>query len=271
MAPPTSSPRLDDPGVSAERFETWRHSRAWIVATVILGVGLWAQLFWVGLAAEGQFEQPRPWAMIAYLMPLGLLAVGAWSRAPVVLLTLLPTSFLPGLTLLPETERALLGEAGSMIRVGATLALYLAVASAGSGPERVGEASIEPLEDQESAPAWSLRRFVLARLGVLGVLFALPAWAVFQDPQVAADLSRHYASDPAVARSFLGLTHFFVWSVAAYMMVLVPALNVEYDRRRLDRRIRELGEGLTRRKLGLRVAAWVGGSAAMILVAWWLT
>ena len=132
----------------------------------------------------------------------------------------------------------------------------------------------EPLANGEGSDAqetWVMQRFVMARIGVLAVLFALPAYSVFQDPEVASSLSKFYPDAPHVARTFLGLIHFFVWSVAAYMMVLVPSLNMEYDHRRLARKLGEQYRELTRKRIGLRVLAWVGVSAGMIGVMLLLT
>lgn len=260
-----------DPVVNLSGWDALRGGRVWAVAVAVLGLSLWAQLFLIGLLAEGQFDAPRPWAMIAYLMPIGLLATGVWSRAPVVLLTLFMTSFLPGLVLLPEQEKLLLAEGASMLRIGLTLTLFLAVASAGSGPEVEQATSTEPLGVDVHDEGAIVRRFVLARLGVLVLLFVVPGWAVFLDPSIASALSRNYPDAPHVARTFLGLVHFFVWSVAAYMMVLVPALNVEYDHRRLSRTLREQYDDLSRRAIGMRAAAWAALSAGMILAAWLLT
>ena len=249
-------------------------SKLWPVAVVVLGGSLWAQLFGLGLAAEGQFDQPRLGAMVAYLIPLFLLVAGVWTRAPVILLTLFMAGSLPGLLFLPDQEKILLGEGSSMLRIGLTLALYLAIASAGSGEDVGSDAPHEPLASGEGSDAqetWVMQRFVLARIGVLAVLFALPAYSVFQDPSVASALSKFYPEAPHVARTFLGLIHFFIWSVAAYMMVLVPSLNMEYDHRRLSRALGEQYRALSRKGIGLRVLGWVGVSAAMIGVMLLLT
>lgn len=246
-------------------WEVVRGARVWSVASTLVGLSLWAQLFWVGLMSEVQFDAPRNWALLAYGLPVLVLAVGVLTRTPVVLLVLWVGSFLPGLVLLPEPERELLMEAGSMLRVGVSMALFLAVASAGSGADEEGEdAPSEALPAQTLSARGEMRWFVFARLMVLGVLFVVPAYAVYQDVEVAAALSRSYGSGAQSARVFLGVVHFFVWSVAAYMMVLVPALNVEYDRRRLGRELRELREGLTWRAAGVRVGLWFALSAALV-------
>lgn len=261
-------PTPDAPATtSALSWSELMASKAWPLAVGVIGVSLWAQLFWVGLMAEGQFTQPRFSAMVCYLLPLMILGAGILARAPVILLALFTVGSLPGLVLLPDQEKLLLAEGFSMLRIGATLALYLAVASAGSAADVGTPVEVEPLPEDErllhSDPG-IIQRFVLARIGVLAILFALPAYAVFQDPVVALALSRHYGAAPEAARTFLGLIHFFIWSVAVYMMVLVPSLNLEYDYRRLGRRLSEQHSALTRPKIATRVGIWLAVSAAII-------
>ena len=48
------------------------------------------------------------------------------------------------------------------------------------------------------------------------------------------------------------------------MMVLVPSLNLEYDYRRLGRRLSEQHSALTRPKIATRVGIWLAVSAAII-------
>lgn len=242
-----------------------RSGPLWGAAALVLGVTLWAQLFWIGLGAEVQFDVPRPWAFIAYLMPLAMLAAGVWSRAPVILLTLFAGSFLPGLVLLAEPEQMLLMEGWSMLRVGACFALFLALVSAGSGEElEVGEV-VAPQGISTQEVDHELRRFVAARLGVLLVLWCVPAYGVYLDPEIASMISVNYEDASDVGRVFLGVVHFFIWSVAAYMMVLVPSLNVEYDRRRMRRELKAFGKGLTHKKSWIRIGLYLLTSVLVVL------
>lgn len=229
----------------------------WSVATLVLGAILWVQLFWLGVDAEMRFSEPRPWALLAYFLPLIMLFAGVWSRAPVILLTLFAGSLLPGLVLLAEPERLMLMEGGSMVRVGGAFALFLAIASAGSGSE-LDSGDISEMAREQSPVDAELRRFVLARLVVLVLLWCVPAYAVYLDPAIAGHIMASYGDSTHVGQVFLGVVHFFIWSVGAYMMVLVPALNVEYDRRRLKRELRQYLRGWGWRDGGLRMALYVG-------------
>lgn len=260
---PTQTP----PQASAQGWELLRSSRLWPAATIALGVSLWAQLFLIGIWAEGQFDVVRTHALLAYFIPLSLLFVGVKLRMAMVLLTFFPVLLLPGLVMLPAPERLMLAEGLSMVRLSASLALYLAVASAGADVVRQPEEA-EALDPQSlNASTLDYKRFILARIGVLIVLFLVPAYAIFQDPEVGAALATHYSEKPEVAQTFLGLMHFFAWSVAAYMMVLMPALNLEYDQRRLNRQLKSTLQELSARTIGKRVILWLclGGLAFGLL------
>ncbi len=274
-SPDTPEQGVQDVDAIASNWDAFKGGRLWPLAVGLLGGSVWAQLFLLGLIAEGQFASPRPIALLAYLLPLGILAVGIWSRASVLLLAVFMVGCMPGVVLLPGPERLLLLEGTSLVRIGLNVALYLAIASAGSGEESGEVVAFEHHEAQargdEGTPIWSLQRFVWSRIGILLVLFALPAYAIFEDPAVTQALNRNYGGAPEVAQTFLGLVHLFVWSVAAYMMVFVPSLNIEYDHRRLLRTLRQTYQDATRRRIGIRIAAWSVGTGILAALIWLTT
>lgn len=232
------------------------HAEAlWAPITGVLALGLWVQLFGVAALTELDFAEPRVHAVLAYLAPLGFALVGLVRRSPVLLLGLFAVGFLPGLVLLPGEERALLLEGWSLARVGAMLGLYLAVASAGAR-EQLEAQPIESLDEDEEASV-VVRRVIFTRAVALLVILAAPAYAVFQDVGVAAALSANYPDGPQAARAFLALVTFFSWCVCAYMMVLMPALNLEYDQRRLGRALDAMPDGFgaiaSARRVGVSV------------------
>ena len=257
-----------------EEAPSWRRDGPLYTAAIwALGAAFWAQLFWIAMLAEARFEVPRPWAFLGYLLPLGVLTAGALSRSPPLLLTLFAGSMLPGLVMLAEPERMLLMEGSSLLRIGAVFALYLAVASAGSGEDHAEPPRGEALKGTSFAPARAeeeqrLRRFVLARLAALGVLWAVPAYGVYLDPSLATLLSTHYGEAARIGQVFLGVVHFFIWSVAAYMMVLVPSLNVEYDKRRLARALGALVTTQSIKRSAIKALAYIAlgavGVAALL-------
>ena len=258
---PTPTDALGEPapgalGAPTRSWAQLRGARLWPAVTLLLGLSLWAQLFGVGALAELQFDSPRQHALLAYLVPLLALGAGVRLRMAMLLLTFFPVLALPGLLMLPDAERLMLAEGLSMVRLSASLALYLAIASAGADVARLAEHA-QPLEPSAEAVTLDYRRFVLARIGVLIVLFIVPLYAISQDAEIAAALLTHYRDKPEVAQTFLGLMHFFAWSVAAYMMVMMPALNLEYDQRRLERELAAWSARLARGLIMRRLALWI--------------
>ena len=132
----SDSIELHDPLDRTPRWSHFTGSGIWALAVAILGVSVWVQLFWIGLETELSFADPRPIALLAYLIPLGVLVAGIWSRGAILLLALFTIGCLPGVMLLPPAERAMMTQGGALIRIGLGLALYLAMASAGSGGRR---------------------------------------------------------------------------------------------------------------------------------------
>ena len=72
------------------------------------------------------------------------------------------------------------------------------------------------------------------------------------------------------ARTFLGLVHFFMWAVAAYMMVLVPAMNIEYDRRRFYKE--SVASWLQEEpwRIGAKIGLMSGAVGISFGLLWWL-
>lgn len=253
----TPSPETAIPPRAAPEW-SWsalRSSKLWGVATVLLGVGVWVQLFGAGAWTEVQLEQGRLHAVLAYLLPLFILGVGVWARMSLLLLLIMPLCLLPGLVMLPQAEHMVLSDGLSMIRVAASLGLYLAIASAGAGLDRQHD-DVVLLEDK--GQAFNHQRFVMIRIALLLILLVVPSYGIFQDPAIAQALTEHYKDGPDAARAFLSLTHFFCWSVVAYMMVLLPALNVEYEQRSLGRLLREQAQGLRRAAIARRTLLTLG-------------
>lgn len=253
----TSLPEPATPSRAAPEW-SWgalRSSKLWGVATLLLGVGVWVQLFGAGAWTEIQLDQGRLHAVIAYLLPLFILGVGVWSRMSLLLLMILPVSLLPGLAMLPQAEHMVLSDGLSMIRVAASLGLYLAIASAGAELDRRHD---EVVLLKDTGKAFNHQRFVLIRITLLLILLVVPSYGIFQDPDIAQALTQYYKDGPDAARAFLSLVHFFCWSVVAYMMVLLPALNIEYEQRSLGRLLIEQAKGLSKEAIARRTLLTLG-------------
>lgn len=263
----TREPAPEPERPPATSWDALRVSKLWPGVTSFLGVSLWAQLELMALLSELRFSDVRPLVVLAYVLPLALLGAGVWTRRAGLLLMGVLVALVPGLALMPEPDQALLREWSALLRVGASLLLYVAVASAGSGPSREAAAPTPLPPEADETPAMAQdHRFIAARLLVLAIMLLAPLYGIFADARIAAALATHYRESAEVARTFLSLTHFFAWSVVAYMMVLTPTLNLEYDRRRLERQLRERSAAWTARRLKLRVLMWCGITAAVALI-----
>ena len=274
------TPKRPAHGGAASRWERL-NQRVWPWVTWTLGGLLWVQMFALGLGFELGLAAPRPWALLAYLMPLGVLTLGVLWRSQVLLLTLVLCSSLPGLVVLPPEESAAMLAPASFLRIGLSILLYLAMASAGvtrkTGWDREGVS----LAQQETAVPGTtrpkaqidepgvLRRFIFWRIGVLVVLFVVPSYAVFADAQVGEAIATHYAENAMAARTFFALVHFFIWSVASYMMVLVPSMNIEYDRKRFDKTILQAFEHERSGRILARSAAVGLVTSVSAGLLWW--
>jgi hypothetical protein len=239
---------------ATERLTLRRQSAAWQLVTGALGISLWVQLFGAALGAQFGAPASQVGALLAYLLPLVTLALGAMWRNASVALFAVPISFLPGITLMPPLERLLLNDGLAMLRVGASLLLYMAAASAGLMADPVPGES-QPANDLREGGA-EYMRVVYGRAVALLVIFIAPAYAVYADPAIAALLSERYGGSPQVARAFIGMLHFFAWSVLAYMLVLLPVLNLEYDYKQLVLWTRDAPRQWTRAACGRRAGLW---------------
>jgi hypothetical protein len=231
-----------------------RQSATWQLVTTGLGVSLWVQLFGAALGARLGAPASEAGAALAYLLPLlALAAATVWRAAPLALL-IVPISLLPGLALLPPIERILLTEGAALLRIGLSLLLYMAAASAGLMADPVPGESTPSAEQREGGAEYM--QVVYGRAVVMLLVFIAPAYAVYADPAIAAALSERYGGSPEVARSFIGMLHFFAWSVLAYMLVLLPVLNLEYDYKQLILWTRDAPRQWTRASTGRRAVIW---------------
>jgi phage shock protein PspC (stress-responsive transcriptional regulator) len=203
----------------------------WQLVTIGLGLSVWLQLFSAPLLRELSAADGALVVASAYLLPLlALWTSTVWRSAPVSL-GAVPTSLLPGLALMPPLERLMFNDGVTLLRVGLSLLLYLAASSAGlmADPEPGESKAAQEVHEGNS----DYLRVVYARAAVMVLVFVIPAYGVYGEMGVAAALSQGYGERPEVARTFIGMALFFSWSVLAYMLVMLPVLNLEYDYKQL--------------------------------------
>jgi len=242
--------------------------RFWALLIGALGLSLWAQVFYLPLSDELRFAEPSLLAMLLYLAPLGPLLVGGVFRAGLLTLLVFTAAFIPGILWLAPSALVAIEQPWSMVRIGVTLAAYIATTAAGVGPTQLlGRAT-----QGRAAPAGEIRRvdgvyrFYFGLRGVLlfGLLFVIQ-YAIFRDPVVAEKLLESYPTRPEAAATFMGIFSFFAWCVAAYSLFFVPLMNLEYGARRLEREIKKTLE-IPGRAQHFRVALW-GGLAVLASAA----
>ncbi|MGM0555433.1 MAG: hypothetical protein ACQEVA_03545 [Myxococcota bacterium] len=241
----------------------------WTLLSGLVGFLFWAQLLMLPFAEELQFSDQRAMATFAYVLPLFALFPAVIFRWPMMSLLIFPASFIPGVLLLPELSVIELQAPFSMLRLGATFVVYLALAgfasNSGDGVHALDTIEQSDLEEFEGIyPA-----YFAVRVALLVAFFGVLCYAVLADASVTEAIGAHYLENPMGARVFIALFSFFVWCVAAYTMWFLPAMNFEYDVRRMSRRIDEMVES-ERTPIYRRLAVWVAicltaGLAALLI------
>jgi hypothetical protein len=242
----------------------------WSMLTVFLGLLLWAQIFSLPFLEELRFSDQSTSVALSYMIPLIALVPGALFRVPALNLLVFPVCFIPGMLTLPERSLLELEQGWSMLRIGISVAAYVAVAAAGASKEQtVGK--VEPMPDRHPQKVAGLYPMYFAtRCLILMALLLVSQYAAFQDPTIAAKIAEHYGERPEAAATFLGLFSFFAWSVAAYTMFFVPLMNLEYDVRKLSRSVDSMADS-TPRARWLRIGAWALVAAGTTAAAWLFT
>lgn len=247
-----------------ESVPTFQWGKYGAVIVGVLGVSMWLQLGLPGLMVEFRFPEPRPWMLLLYVIPLIALYAAVVTRHAALALLVFPISLLPAIAGLPEADQALVHGGLAMARIGGTVAVYLAVASAWI-------ASIDTRD--ESAPVGTehqngrhYRRYVFSRLVAMLLVLLVPLYAVLFDPVIVSTIEQNHPNSEGVAQNFLSLLVFFFWAVVAYTHFLVPALNLEYDRRKTRAKIRELRRGEDPRGRVLRLAIEGGIVLSFVIV-----
>lgn len=241
----------------------------WTLLSGLVGFLFWAQLLMLPFAEELQFSDQRAFATLAYVLPLFALFPAVIFRWPMMSLLIFPASFIPGVLLLPELSVVELQAPFSVLRLGATFVVYLALAgfASNSGDGLQALDTIDPSELEEFEGVYP--SYFAVRIALLVGFFGVLCYAILADATVTKAIAANYTEEPMGARVFIALFGFFVWCVAAYTMWFLPAMNFEYDVRRLSRRIDEMVDS-ERKPIYRRMAVWVAicltaGLAALLI------
>ncbi len=237
--------------------------------SVVLGVSLWVQL--TSFAFQQEFgAEGTPLRLLAFVLPFAALAGGVWFRNAVALLALFPMSLVPPLLLVPDGAGPSFADPMSAASVCASMAVYLSLVSAwltnadfeAEGPSTDGEVS--------DPRASTYRRAIYPRILPMILWWAVPTYAIFWDGAVVGTIVQNFGDGAAVAQLFLSMLLFFAWCVVAYMYFIVPALNLEYDRRRIDREVEQAvpddAPRVAMRRVAITAAVTIVGTVLLLLV-----
>lgn len=239
-----------------------RGPRVWMFLFFLVAASLWGQ--WLGPAAMAELrsEDGSETVLALQLLPLAVGLAAAMWRHPIGRLVVFPVSFLPGLALLPGAEWEALASPWSLMLALATFGLYLIV-SAARPPEATYETP-RPTKSLEDEPIGgdgltrSYRRFLIGRVVALTFIFGVITYALFGSTTVTEALNSVPGEQARkIQHSFTAVVMYFTWMIAAYVGIILPSLNWEYDRRRSilpERQRRLLNEP---RRLQRRIWIWL--------------
>ena len=241
------------------------------VVAAILGLSLWAQLAMFSFRDELAADT-SPARVLLYIVPFAVIGAGFWLRSAVLLLAVFPLSLLPPSVMI-EHGGATFDGPWSAVQGCATMAIYLALVSswlgAGAAAASVDiEDDVDPRVKASSrtTAGSEFRRFIYPRLVPLLLLWAVPTYAIFWDPAIAATIAQNHPERPEVAQIFIAMIVFFAWAIVAYMSFVVPSLNLEYDVRRLERSLDQIVAQAQPAAVWQRIGVAAGIAAAATLL-----
>lgn len=233
----------------------------------VVGLALWAQLVIQGLGTEVSVTSPSPIVLAAYVAPPIVLIAGTYLGSLALLLFLFPLAMLPAVAFVPSADAASYFTPWSMARVGATFALYQALAAAWGTSSRIAATAGREVVESVDASVDPYRTHVLMRLVPFLLLWLVPTYAIFFDAAVVGTFNQSFGDAASIAQVFVSTTLFLAWSIVGYTSFIVPALNLEYDRRKLRRAYQPGAKAIEPRRSKIRIGVVVGlGCAAVSLI-----
>lgn len=237
----------------------------------IVGLALWAQLIFPGLGTEVGLTAPSPVVLAAYVAPPIVLIAGTYLSSVPILLFVFPLLLLPAVAFVPDADAASYFTAWSMGRIGATFAIYQALGSAWATTARVTTPTQRELLEEIDESVLPYRTHVLSRLPPFLLFWLVPTYGIFFDSAVVGTFNQSFGEAARIAQIFVSTSIFLAWAIVGYTSFIVPALNLEYDRRKLRRRYRAGSKFVDKRKAFFRLAGWVGGGTIVFLIIFFIT
>ncbi len=242
---------------------------AWMA---VPGLAIWAQLFLGAALAELNYADTRLLFLAAYFLPLIVMAAGYWLGRIGWLQIGFLASLLPAFWVLPVEDQPAMDEPLAVVWLCGLVVLYLVMGTDLFAGESIASDEIEheriEIAASEDAGHRERRKYVaellanhqqhfISRFVVSLWLFAVITYAVFFDAGIQALIGEFFEGSEQIAVSFLAVSMFFVWCMVVYMMIVVPAMNLEYDQRRLQLSTAAMAQTKVRRIANLRVFVFV--------------
>jgi len=211
------------------------------IVAVALGLLLWLQLAANPMARELSYPDTDYRRVVVYLLPVLLLAIATFARNVIVSLLLFPTSFGAVLVVMPRSITGALASMWSFALTALTLVGYVLTMSAWLQEATSSDYIVRTTQPVRSRrDRWRPYRGTYApRAALLVALFVVTVAAVPLYPDLVARVARSFgsASDPhSVEKGIIlcNLVVFLSWSVLAYALFFVPALEMESRVRHLE-------------------------------------
>lgn len=238
---------------------------AWMA---VPGLAIWAQLFLGAALGELSYADTRLMYLAAYFLPLFVMIAGYWLGRIGWLQIGFIASLLPAFLVLQVEDQPGMDEPLVVIWLCGLVVLFLVMGTDWFAVESITADDIEYESIETSASGGERRKSIavlmanhhqhfISRFVVSVWLFGVITYAVFFDPGIQLSIGKFFEGAEQVAVSFLAISMFFVWCMVVYMMIVVPAINLEYDQRRLQLSTVALAQTKVRYLASLRILGLV--------------
>ncbi|MEL6178445.1 MAG: hypothetical protein AAFS10_05805 [Myxococcota bacterium] len=263
------------------------HEQIWGTLTALLGLNLWLTLCLLPLQIELASPDMNTPVLLAYILPVLLLAAGMLLRRPSFLLSLFPSSFLLIFFVLPKLDRIPYEQFDGWLSLGLSLVSY-AVASAlwvaaqppqettrigwtmqpltlhGARDGRHLEAQLKSPSPRWSRVWWPYQHHFVPRNVALVLLLLVPFYGLNFADGVAERYAEAFLTQADQARVMANLLFLFLWIVVAYLFFLSPGLNLELEQREMDEVMARYEEKALRRPVVWVFVAATGGAVILM-------
>ena len=240
----------------------------WEVAIAALGLNLWvAFLLLPTLHLDPQHR--GPWAWVAALLALGVLAAGLTLRLRVLLVGLYPGALLLGPLVTPRLVGPGIYSTVTFVLMALSFAAYLLATLYLLGTI---DAPPVPAEGRDLSPTrlgerWRRRLRIHRWMAALALIFpAVLLVAAFLHPDLQRDLQEYYPRRSRAAQTLVGVLTLVLWCSVFYAYFLVPLRSHVRGDPLLRKELRGLRRASAGRRPGVLFYIQVGAALALMLL-----